>query len=290
MTQYRNDSMTQSLWLWHGQPLPDALGDFLVDQIVVQDVESRVPAQIQQACLPLLVGRLQVPHRFFLPAGGTIFQFTTAGKYTVLFSFTGGNAPSGSFPNTILAQDTNGLFYGVTAVGGGPDSDGTFYDLNNGLAPFVSLQTASGKIGAQVGILGQGFSSSSVVKFGGVHASTIVLTGRTFITATVPTGALTGSVTVTTGSTTLTSRQAFKVLPTITGFTPPSGPVGTSVTIAGTGLAQTTKVAFGSKAATFTVNSDTRVTATVPAGAITATISATTKGGAAVSKTKFTVN
>lgn len=226
----------------------------------------------------------------FPGAGGTIFQFTTAGKYTVLFSFTGGNAPSGSFPNTILAQDTNGLFYGVTAVGGGPDSDGTFYDLNNGLAPFVSLQTASGKIGTQVGILGQGFTSSSVVKFGGVHASTIVLTGRTFITATVPTGALTGSVTVTTGSTTLTSRQAFKVLPTITGFTPPSGPGGTSVTIAGTGLAQTTKVAFGSKVATFTVNSDTQVTATVPAGAITATIHVTTKGGAAVSKTKFTVN
>ena len=102
--------------------------------------------------------------------------------------------------------------------------------------------------------------------------------------------ALTGSVTVTTGSTTLTSSKTFKVLPTITGFTPPSGPGGTSVTIAGTGLEQTTKVAFGSKVATFTVNSDTQVTATVPAGAITATIHVTTKGGAAVSKTKFTVN
>jgi uncharacterized repeat protein (TIGR03803 family) len=226
----------------------------------------------------------------FPGAGGTLFQFTTAGKYTVLFSFTGGNAPSGSFPNTILAQDTNGLFYGVTAVGGGPDSDGTFYDLNNGLAPFVSLQTTSGIIGTQVGTLGQGFTSSSVVKFGGVRASTIVLTGSTFITATVPAGALTGAVTVTTGSTTLTSSRAFKVLPTITGFTPPSGPVGTPVTITGTGLTQTTKMAFGSKAAAFTVNSDTQVTATVPAGAITATIHVTTKGGAAVSKTKFTVN
>jgi uncharacterized repeat protein (TIGR03803 family) len=222
--------------------------------------------------------------------GGTLFQFTTAGKYTVLFSFTGGNGASGSFPNTILAQDTNGLFYGVTAYGGGADSDGTFYDLNNGLAPFVSLQTTSGKEGAQVGILGQAFSNSSVAKFGGTAASTIMVTGTTFITATVPAGALTGSVTVITGSTTLASSKAFKVLPTIIGFTPPSGPVGTAVTITGTGLKQTTKVAFGSKAAAFAVNSDSQVTATVPAGAITATIHVTTKGGAAVSKTKFTVN
>lgn len=227
----------------------------------------------------------------FPGAGGTLFQFTTAGVYTVLFSFTGGNAPSGSFPNTILAQDTNGLFYGVTAVGGGADGDGTFYDLNNGLAPFVSLQTASGKIGAQIGILGQGFTSSSVVKFGGVQASTIVLTGSPFITTTVPAGALTGSVTVTTGATTLTSSQTFKILPTIAGFTPPSGPVGMPLVITGTGLTQTTLVKFGSvKATSVVVNSDTQVTATVPAGAISATIHLTTKGGTAVSKTKFTVN
>ncbi len=226
----------------------------------------------------------------FQGAGGTIFQFTTAGVYTVLFSFTGGNAPSGSFPNTILAQDTNGLFYGVTAVGGGPDSDGTFYDLNNGLAPFVSPQTASGMIGAQVGILGQGFSHSSVVKFGGISASSIAVTGTTFITATIPAGALTGSVTVTTSSTTLSSPQTFKVLPTITSFTPPSGAVGTPVTITGSGLTQTTKVTFGGKAASFAVNSDTQVTATVPAGAKTGKIGITTKGGKVTSKGKFTVN
>ncbi len=223
-------------------------------------------------------------------AGGTLFQSTTAGVYSVLFSFTGGNAPSGSFPNTVLAEDTNGLFYGVTAYGGGPDSDGTFYVLDNGLTPFVSLQTTSGKIGTKVGILGQGFTGSSIVKFGGVPASTIVVAGSAFLTATAPAGALTGSITVTTGSTTLSSPQAFHVLPTITGFTPPSGPAGTPVTITGTGLTQTAKVTFGSKAAAFTVNSDTQLTATVPAGAITATIHITTIGGKVVSKTKFTVN
>jgi hypothetical protein len=84
-----------------------------------------------------------------------------------------------------------------------------------------------------VGILGQGFSSSSVVKFGGTAATTRQLTGSTFILATVPAGALTGNVTVTTGTTTLTAPKQFKVAPTFATFTPPSGPVGASVTITG---------------------------------------------------------
>ena len=66
----------------------------------------------------------------------------------------------------------------------------------------------------------------------------------------MPAAALTGALTVTTGTTTLTSRQTFDVLPTITSFTPESGPVGASVTIKGTGLKQTTKVTFDGKSAT----------------------------------------
>jgi len=48
----------------------------------------------------------------------------------------------------------------------------------------------------------------------------------------------------------LTSSLLFSVPPTITSFTPASGPVGTPVTITGTGLAQTTLVKFGSVKAT----------------------------------------
>ena len=222
--------------------------------------------------------------------GGTLFQVTTGGQYTVLFSFTGGNSNSGNSPNTVLAADTNGIFYGVTAYGGGPDSDGTFYFLDNGLAPFALLQITSGKVGTQIGILGQGFTSSSVVKFGGTPTSTVTAT-PTFITASVPFGALTGPVTVTTGSTALTSSLGFNVLPNITGFSPPNGPVGTSVSITGSGLLQTTTVTFGGvKATAFTVNSDEQVTATVPTGAKTGPISITTKGGKVTSKAKFTVN
>lgn len=167
---------------------------------------------------------------------------------------------------------------------------GAVFSLATGLNPFVKTQPTTGKEGAKIGILGQGFSSSSLVKFGGTKATTIVLSGTTFITATVPAGALTGAVTVTTGTTTLASSQTFKVLPTIASFSPTSGPVGTSVSINGTGLTQATRVKFNGTSASFTVNSDILITATVPTGATTGKIAITTKGGSATSATSFTLN
>ncbi len=219
---------------------------------------------------------------------GTIFKVTAAGAFSVVHTFdnTHGCNPQGGY----LTQGTDGKLYGI-ATNGGANGNGVFFSLDVGLSPFVTLMTTSGKELSKVEILGQGFSSSSVVKFGGTAATTIVVTGTTYITATVPAGALTGAVTVTTGATTLTSAQTFKVLPTITSFTPASGPVGTPVVITGTGLTQTTAVKFGGvKATTFTVNSDTQITADVPTGAKTGKIAVTTKGGSATSSTSFTVN
>jgi uncharacterized repeat protein (TIGR03803 family) len=223
---------------------------------------------------------------------GTVFKITPTGTLTTLHSFDG---TDGESPYAGLVQATSGNFYGTTHDGGtsgncGTYGCGTVFSLSVGLGPFVETKPTSGKEGAKIGILGQGFSSSSVVKFGGTKATTVVLSGTTFITATVPAGALTGAVTVTTGTTTLISQQTFKVLPTIASFSPTSGPVGTLVTIKGTGLKQATKVTFDGKSATPTVISDTEVTADVPTGAATGKIAVTTKGGSATSATSFTVN
>ena len=79
--------------------------------------------------------------------------------------------------------------------------------------------------------------------------------------------------------------------PQVLSFNPPSGSVGTQVTITGTGFTQTNGVGFGDNVpAQFTVNSDTQVTATVPAGAQTGPIGVVTKGGTAMSSATFTVN
>jgi hypothetical protein len=215
-----------------------------------------------------------------------LFKMTPSGTLTVLEEFV---LPGGVFPYWPLTQNTNGTLYAVLQQGDSVNG-GELFSLNIGAAPFASLVSTSGKEGAKVGILGQGFSSSSVVKFDGVQATTITRTGTTFISATVTAAALTGSVTVTTGATTLTSSQTFKVKPTFTSFAPTSGPVGTAVTLTGTAFTQATKVTFNGKSASFTVNSDTQITATVPTGATTGKIAVTTKGGSATSTTSFTVN
>ena len=78
--------------------------------------------------------------------------------------------------------------------------------------------------------------------------------------------------------------------PTVRGFTPTSGPVGTVVTVAGTGFSGVTAVELVHAAAAFTVDSDTQITITVPVGAVSGPISVTTPGGTATSAASFRVN
>ncbi len=77
--------------------------------------------------------------------------------------------------------------------------------------------------------------------------------------------------------------------PTIGGVVPGSGPVGTSVVLTGTGFNTTTGVLFNGIAASFVVNSSTRVTATVPPGASTGPLTLTTLGGTATAAQNFVV-
>ena len=217
-----------------------------------------------------------------------LFDITTKGVYENVYLYPLVCSNCGQ-PEAPLLLSTNGTFYSTTEQGG--IGVGSFYSLSNGYKPFISLvNVTSGAEGAQVGILGQGFSSKSVVEFGGIKATTTKPSGATYILATVPAGALTGDVTVTTGSTVLSTLSSFKITPTYKSFTPPSGPVGTVVTFNGTGLTQTTKVTVDNVSAAFTVVSDSEITATVPAGAATGKIVVTTKGGSVASSTNFTVN
>src|SRR5436309_3911105 len=77
--------------------------------------------------------------------------------------------------------------------------------------------------------------------------------------------------------------------PTITGFTPASGPVRTGVTISGTNFTGATAVNFNGLSASFTVNSATSIQATAPAGATSGPIGVTTPSGTATSASAFTV-
>ena len=146
---------------------------------------------------------------------GTIFEITSKNVFSVPYTFSATDTTKGSTPQAVPFQHTNGILYGDTVTGDTSSfctgGCGVFYSLSNTLPAFIKLLPYSGKVGSKIGILGQGFSSSSVVKFNGVQATTVSLTGTTFLLATVPASAADGYVTVTTGTTTLKSLRKFTV-------------------------------------------------------------------------------
>jgi uncharacterized repeat protein (TIGR03803 family) len=216
---------------------------------------------------------------------GTLYKITSAGAFSVLYNF---DSTTGADPQVTLFQHTNGDLYGE-AYGGGKFNIGTFYTLDTELPAFVSLLPTSGTAGTSVGILGQGFTAATAVSFNGASAK-FTIVSDSYLTATVPTSAIAGNVTVATMTGVLTSNRIFTVVPSITSFSPTSGKVGSSVVIAGGGLTKASQVTFGGvKATTFTVNSSSKVTATVPTGAKTGKIAITTTAGTATSSGTFTV-
>ena len=225
------------------------------------------------------------PYGSVSPSAGVLFKITPAGDYTVQASFDGAN---GANPYATPFLHTNGRVYGLTQAGGGGASAGTLYSLDVGAPGFVSAIPNAATAGTSIGLLGA-LAGTTGVSFNGVSAS-FAGGGNTYRTAVVPAGAATGLIKVTTPGGTPQTLKAFQQLPTLTAFSPASGAVGSSVILNGTGLSQATTVKFGGgKVASFVVNSATQVTATVPAGALTAKIAVTTKGGTVSTKTVFTV-
>ena len=140
---------------------------------------------------------------------GCLFNVTTSGTYTGLYSFNNTSNGSQISPLAPPVQLTTGLFYGVTEFGG-TSNDGTVYSLNMGLAPFVNLPLFTGKTGEAVLILGNHLKGTTQVSFNGVPARFTVLSD-THMKALVPPGATSGSIHVTTTRAVLQSRKEFVV-------------------------------------------------------------------------------
>ena len=163
--------------------------------------------------------------------------------------------------------------------------------LAGAIPPNVTgFSPTSGPVGTTVTINGTDFDGATDVSFNGTAAG-FTVDSSTQITATVPAGATDGTISVTTPEGPSTSLGSFDVIPapSVTGFSPTSGPVGTTVTINGSDFGGATGVSFNGTAAGFTVDSSTQITATVPAGATDGTISVTTPGGTDTSPGSFNV-
>jgi hypothetical protein len=149
----------------------------------------------------------------------------------------------------------------------------------------------SGPVGTKVTITGTGFSGVINVYLKGTKMPFTVDSG-TQITATVAAGAKTGLWSVETASKRVWSDKSFTVTAgtlDITSFSPTTGPVGTVVTIRGTGFSAVTAVYLDGKPMPYTINNDSQITATVAAGAQSGLWSVQTPGNRVWSDTQFRV-
>jgi hypothetical protein len=233
----------------------------------------------------------------FTPASGisgtsvTITGANLSGATAVSF----GGTAAASFAVDSATQITAVVGSGSSGVVSVTTSGGTAYSPTSftyyGTPTITSFTPASGISGTAVIITGANLAGASAVSFGGTAAAEFTVDSSTQITATVGSGS-SGSISVVTPGGTATSATSFSYStgtsnPTITSFTPSSGPGGTSVTINGTNLSGATAVSFGgTAAASFTVNSSTKITAVVGSGS-SGKISVTTAGGTAVSGDSF---
>lgn len=170
----------------------------------------------------------------------------------------------------------------VTTLAGSNSTLTTANDYTYTGGPTItSLSPATGPASGNtvVTITGTNFTSSGmVVKFDTTTAVFTFIDTATIVAVTPPHSAATVDVTVTTPGGTSPNTAADDYIytgsagPSITLLSPASGPVGTTVVIAGSGFTGATLVTFGGVAATYTVNSDAQITASVPAGTPAGTV------------------
>jgi uncharacterized repeat protein (TIGR03803 family) len=252
--------------------------------------------------------------------GGVLYELTAAGVYQVLHNFCEtGSCPDGSGPNAVV-QDAKGNFFGTTRYGG--SGSGTVFEFASaGEYKVLHNLTLTGRMGlAQTaltlasdgnlyGVFGGGDPSNGGDQyFGGIFE--ISLDGTftpqyMFCGCGVPLNGYNPDASLFQGTdgnfygTTINggmSRENFgtvfklsKGLSPLVETVPVAGKAGKQITILGNGLTGTTGVTFNGVAASFTVESDTYIKATVPPGATTGTVSVVTPSGTLNSNPQFVV-
>jgi prepilin-type processing-associated H-X9-DG protein len=208
-------------------------------------------------------------------------------------TFGGVNAASITFVSDSLLQATPtfpGSGSGITVNVG--LTSGSYAGWNFAAPAVTNVSPSSVDIGGgtPVTITGQYFTgintnALSSVTFAGVNAASITFVSDTQLKAvTAASKAKTGPVAVTVGSMSGSYSPFTYAGDVVNLISPNSGPIsgGTTVAISGVGFTTATAVSFGSTPATsFTINSDTSITAVSPAGAAGAVNVIVSTGGLA---------
>ena len=152
-----------------------------------------------------------------------------------------------------------------------------------------SFTPAAARTGQMVTIKGKDFTNALAVTFGGVPASSFTVVSDTLIHA-LPANSGSGSIGVQ-GVSFTGYLPGFTLLPSIASVTPTAAPVGTQVTIKGSGfypIVPANHVYFGIAKATIISVTDTTFIVTVPAGATFDNVSVTANGLTVISPLPFT--
>ena len=203
---------------------------------------------------------------------GTFFEITSVGRFSTLYSFCAeGVCSDGANPNPGVVQGSSGRFYGTTYCGGLSNSCN---DFSYGPGTVFEI-SPTGKLTTLHSFCSQTNCDDGQGPVAGLVQST---SGKFYGTATFG-GADDDGTFFSLG----VSLEPFvETLPT-------TGKVGAKVIILGNNLSVTKGVSFNGTAATFTVVSNTEITATVPTGATTGTVAVTTPTGMLNSNSAFQV-
>ena len=243
--------------------------------------------------------------------GGTLYEVTPKGKVTLLYSFANTYEPAAG-----MTQGADGKFYGTTWEGG-TYGQGTIFQLAGKKIKILHNfdqsvgNTAYPSFPLTLGTDGN-FYSPSNDNSGGSYQSLFEITAKEVYTdlfdnfssanGWIPSSPMLLDPNGTFYGTTLQggvyngqSVDHGVFYSFSTGLTPyiilqfPRGTIGTSIGIFGVGLTGTTAVSFDGVDGDFTVESDTYLTATIPASAKTGYVTVSTPSGTLKSAVKLTV-
>jgi uncharacterized repeat protein (TIGR03803 family) len=173
---------------------------------------------------------------------GTVFQITTAGKLTSLYSF-GLNPLDGTNPYASLVVGLDGLLYGTTPTGG-ENNTGTVFEITTAGALNTLYSFSALDYGA----------TAATNNDGAMPYSGLCVTSNGNLCGTAYYGGANGNGTI----------YRIRRRPSVSNFNPTSGPVGTTVTVYGRYFTGAVSVTIGSVSAPCMVVSDTQLSVVVP--------------------------
>jgi uncharacterized repeat protein (TIGR03803 family) len=223
---------------------------------------------------------------------GTIFRITASGTFRVMFNFS--SAVPGN-PFGALVQDSAGNFYGTTSGNGVAGIvfkfvPGEFTVLHN----FAGGSAGGDTVGLVQATDGNFYGTNCVpgvifiINSTGGNFSSFGIGGSPQDTLFQHTNGLLYGTNAIGGAFDRGVFYSFDVgLGPFVSFLPAAGRVGRTIQFLGQGFTGTTAVSFNGTPATFKVWTDTFLTAVVPAGATTGSVTVTTPSGTLTSNRQF---